>query len=164
MPHDSSECVFLAAMHNKPALSNHRHLPGRGQSRGYRDSCHTLLWCEVHLVFGKDEAGKTMMEVSLVTVGKDASFQKFQFQRTTWELFPAQQPLSCRKSSVEAPTHWLMIGRHLWFNLTCIPYNIPASSAALCYFWPVRYGGSLRFRVWELWDFQGHHLGGGGRH
>lgn len=33
-------------------------------------------------MFGKDEVGKTMREVSLVTVGKDASFQKFQFQRT----------------------------------------------------------------------------------
>lgn len=62
---------------HKPVLFNHTHLPDLWQNRGYRDSWGTLLWCEVHILFGKHEVGKAMRKVSLVRVDKDVSFQKF---------------------------------------------------------------------------------------
>lgn len=71
---------------------------------------------------------KAMRKIALARVGKDVSFQKFQFQRTSWELSPTQLlslpwSLAWRHPHTDSWLGWL-----LWLNLTLHPiqYSRPA--------------------------------------
>ena len=148
MPQGSSwDVPSLIATSGKLAWFHHRHLPG-STKQTWQNSGSTLLWSEVHTVSGKDEVGKTRQAPLVRTQG--ASLQKFQFQSATRELSLTRTRLFCMKSYIQAPTHWLVIGKALRFNLTFYHTLSQAGSAAVCCFWWVKYGWPPSFWAWEM--------------